>query len=109
MMSIKTPQETSADFFALPSAIQWSNFADAIEQAKIVQSFSNSIIVTVSTVLLVIICASTAGYAIARYYQIKSLRMYQLLLLASMMLPFQTIIRYIVCFGTFHCLIHIQV
>lgn len=91
LMSVKNREETAENVLALPRAIHWENFTEAMEQAKILQSFSNSIIITICTVVLLILCASMAAYGIGRYYQKKSMRIYEMLLMASMMIPFQTL------------------
>lgn len=91
LLSFKTPQETTGNVLGLPQVLHFENFAQAAEQAKIVQSFLNSIVITVGTVALIVLCASTAGYAIGRFYHKRSMKIYEMVLMASMMLPFQTV------------------
>lgn len=91
LMAFKSKAETAENVFALPREICFDNFTQAMQEAKIVQSFVNSMIVTVCTVLLIIVCASLAAYGIGRYYHKKSMKIYELALMASMMIPFQTL------------------
>lgn len=91
LMSVKSKQESSKGILALPETIHWENFTNAIEKAKILTSMKNSIIVTVSSVLIILLVASMAAYAIGRRYHKKGYQIYESLLVASMMLPFQVI------------------
>ena len=91
LMSVKTKEETAQSIFALPKPLHFENFINAMEEAKILQSFSNSILVTAGTVIIIIICASLGAYGIGRYYHKKSMRIYEMILMASMMIPFQTL------------------
>jgi raffinose/stachyose/melibiose transport system permease protein len=91
LISLKSPQETALNLLALPRSPHFENYFEALGRAKIVQSFRNSLIVTLSSVIVVTFSSAMAGYGIGRYYQRRSMRIYELILLASMMLPFQTI------------------
>ena len=51
----------------------------------------NSITITAGSVIIVLIVASMAGYAIGRQYQKRGFRIYESILTASMMIPFQTL------------------
>lgn len=91
LLSFKNKQETTRNVLALPEKLQWGNFADAIEKANIFHSMKNSVIVTACSVILVLVVASMAGYAIGRQYHKKTYRLYESVLTASMMIPFQTL------------------
>ena len=91
LLAFKSKQETAKDVLALPETLHWENFSDAIVKANIFNSMKNSIIVTVASVLIVLIVASMAGYAIGRQYHKKGYRFYESILRASMMIPFQTL------------------
>lgn len=91
LLAFKSKQETAKDVLALPETLHWENFSDAIVKANIFNSMKNSIIVTVASVLIVLIVASMAGYAIGRQYHKKGYRFYESILSASMMIPFQTL------------------
>lgn len=91
LLSLKSQPETAQSLLGLPTRLHFENFALAMEKAKILQSFRNSLIVTACSVALTTISSAMAGYAIGRGYGKKPLRAYELLLLASMMVPFQTL------------------
>lgn len=91
LMSVKSKQETEKNILGLPTQIYWENFTDAIEKANILNSMKNSVILTVFSVVITILAASLAGYAIGRMYKKKVFRLYETVLMASMMIPFQTL------------------
>lgn len=91
LMSVKSKQETSLGILSLPDTIHWENFTVAMEKAKILLSMKNSIIITVCSVVIILLVASTAAYAIGRQYKKRFYRFYETLLVGSMMLPFQVI------------------
>ena len=91
LLSVKSKQETAKSVLSLPGTIHWENFSEAIEKAKIWRSMSNSIIVTAASVIIVIVAASMAGYAIGRQYHKKGYRLYESILTAAMMVPFQAL------------------
>jgi raffinose/stachyose/melibiose transport system permease protein len=91
ILAVKTPQETGASLLGLPKIIHWSNFVEAAQKSELVRSFLNSILVTGSSVLIIVLFSAMAGYAIGRNYHRKEMRVYEIILLASLMLPFQTI------------------
>lgn len=91
LLSLKTKAETSTNVLGLPEVPQFQNYIDAMSQANILESMKNSMIVTVFSVLIVIIVASTAGYAIGRNYSKKFYKAYESILMAAMMIPFQTL------------------
>jgi raffinose/stachyose/melibiose transport system permease protein len=91
LISLKSPQETAVNLLALPRVPHFENYLEALERAKILRSFGNSFIVTLSCVVIQTLASAMAGYGIGRYYHRRSMRIYELILLASMMLPFQTI------------------
>jgi len=91
LMAVKSKQETSKGILSLPERIHWENFTSAIEKARILLSMKNSILITVCSVIIIVLVAATAAYAIGRRYHNKFYRFYETLLVSSMMLPFQVI------------------
>ena len=91
LLAFKTKQETTKSVLALPEKLHFENFTEAIEKANIVRSMGNSIVITAGSVVIVLIVASMAGYAIGRQYHKRGFRMYESILTASMMVPFQTL------------------
>lgn len=90
LMSVRSKQDTGS-VLSIPHSISLNNFTEAIEKANIFVSMKNSVIITVSCVVIIVLVAATAAYAIGRQYKKKFYRFYETLLVASMMLPFQVI------------------
>lgn len=91
LLSFKSKQETAKNVLALPSVLHIENYTEAMEKANILHSMGNSIMVTAASVILVIVVASMAGYAIGRQYHKKAYKLYESILTAAMMIPFQTL------------------
>ena len=91
LLAFKSKQETAKSVLALPEKLHFENFSEAIVKANILRSMGNSIIITACSVVLVLIVASMAGYAIGRQYHKRGFRIYESILTASMMIPFQTL------------------
>jgi len=91
LLSFKSKQETAKNVLALPSVPHIENYTGAMEKANILHSMGNSIIVTAVSVILVIAVASMAGYAIGRQYHKRAYKLYESILTAAMMIPFQTL------------------
>lgn len=91
ILSVKSKEETAKSVLSLPGSIHWENFVEAFQKADMLISMKNSIVVTVCAVMIVILCASMAAYGIARQYQKRLFKTYETILMASMMIPFQTL------------------
>ena len=66
--AFKTQREVAApDPGLLPRGLQWSNFGDAIRKMRLWTSARNSLMVALATVVLVILLAMPAAYALARF------------------------------------------
>lgn len=88
--TFKTPQEMSASPLALPSTINFDNYIKAFNSMDFFQSFANSLIITVISVICIVILGAMAAYPIAR----RKHKIYKGLLfyfLIGYMLPAQTI------------------
>lgn len=90
LTSVKSKQDVGG-LLSLPKTIHWENFSTAIEKANIWMSMKNSIIITFCSVVIIVLVSASAAYAIARQYRKKFYRIYEALLVASVMLPFQVI------------------
>jgi raffinose/stachyose/melibiose transport system permease protein len=66
LTSLKTSAELNLDPLALPRHWVFSNFIDAWNTAHLDRYFLNSVFTTFPTVLIVLACASLAGYAFAQ-------------------------------------------
>jgi len=64
--SLKSTDDFYANVWALPKAIQWSNYSEAWFDAKIGQYFTYSAIVVVIAVLIISVFGVMAGYALGR-------------------------------------------
>lgn len=90
LTSMKSQSEISRSILSFPSAIQFGNYKEAMEKSDFTRALLNSCIVTFPSVILIVLCASMGGYAIARYGdRNKSFRMLDKVYLASLMIPFQ--------------------
>ncbi len=88
--TFKTPQEMSGSPLALPRSVTFENYAKAFENMDFARSFSNSLIITVVSVTLIVLFGAMAAYPIAR----RKHKMYKGLLayfLLGYMVPAQTI------------------
>ncbi len=65
LTSLKTSAELNVDPLALPHHWVFSNFIDAWNTAHLDRYFLNSVLTTLPAVVLVLACASLAGYAFA--------------------------------------------
>jgi multiple sugar transport system permease protein len=66
--AFKTQREVAApDPSLLPKGLEWSNFGDAIRKMRLWTSARNSLMVALATVVLVILLAMPAAYALARF------------------------------------------
>lgn len=90
VQSFKTTLETAYSALAFPKTLFLDNFREALEKISFTNALKNSLLVTVIGVLLIVLCSSMSGYAIARgrglYF--KAL---DKVFLSSIMIPFQVI------------------
>ncbi|MBW7454866.1 carbohydrate ABC transporter permease [Paenibacillus sepulcri] len=87
--TFKSEQETAARPMSLPTTWDFSNYAQVFEQTSIVQSFGNSLVVTVVSVLLMVLIGAMAAYPVV--FNPGRLNHYVMLyLLLGFMIPFQT-------------------
>lgn len=90
--AFKTPEQSAQNFFSFPTSLNLDNFRSVFEKAGYFKYFMNSVIVTVSSLVLIYILVTMISYAIARsmkrspYYKV----IYGLIVL-GMFVPFQVI------------------
>ncbi len=65
--SFKTNVEFLGDPFALPSSVQWSNYARALEKTNIGGNFKNSLYVVLLSLVLIVILVVPCSYCLARF------------------------------------------
>jgi multiple sugar transport system permease protein len=75
----------------VPSSVQWRNYTDVLQQAPFARWFLNTLIVTVVVVAGNLLFCSLAGYAFARI-KFFGRDVAFVLVLATLMIPFQVII-----------------
>lgn len=84
---------STSTVFALPTAdtfVGLHNYVYGVTQMNFLQSFAYSAIITVSSVVLILLCCSMCGWYITRVQSLISRAMY-LLCVFSMVVPFQMV------------------
>jgi raffinose/stachyose/melibiose transport system permease protein len=88
--SLKLKYDILENPLAFPSPITWDNFQQALTKMEFFRSLTNSLIITVFSVSLLIIFSSMLAYYLART-KTKSSKYIFLGLVASMIVPFQAL------------------
>ena len=88
--SVKLKPEILENPLSLPTAISWDNFQQALTKMNFFRSLTNSIIITVLSVSLLIIFSSMLAYYLARTKS-KPTKYIFLILVTSMIVPFQAL------------------
>lgn len=88
--ALKTTKEYMKSSVALPAEWRFDNFITVLQRSTILSGFINSVTVTGVTLFLEILFGAMAAYALTKMRFEKSGR-YQMLFLAPMILPIQTI------------------
>lgn len=100
--SFKPSSEVLTSSFALPKAFSWDNYITAFSRLNVLNAYKNSLIISCSVTLGVMVLAALMSFGLTRY-QFKGKKMLQSLIIASLMFPvFSTIIpvfRMIVSWG----------
>lgn len=88
--SVKPNIEIITDPLAMPVKVSWDNFNQALKKMNYFTSLTNSFIVTTCAVLLLVVFSSMLAYFLARNHN-KFTRTTFLILVASMIVPFQAL------------------
>ncbi|HML21987.1 MAG TPA: carbohydrate ABC transporter permease [Aggregatilinea sp.] len=86
--SLKTHREVVKNPLALPQALDWENYSEAWEFGHFQQGFINSIKLSGTAILTVLVCSSLAGYVLAG----KKIRTWPLIMIyfmVAMTVPIQ--------------------
>lgn len=84
------PELVQGTVFALPKSLYLNNFIDSFKQAKVLFALKNTLIITVTSVLLNVIIGAMVSYIIARFdFKVRKLIMG--IFLVAMIVPFTTI------------------
>src|SRR5690606_23874723 len=90
MNSFKSTQRFVENPLAFPTSLNFSNYVDAFHNMGFLHAMTNSTIITVISVALIVICSAMTGYLFVRFnWKVNSILLY--IMLASMTLPFQVI------------------
>lgn len=102
--SFKTPKGIFASVLALPAPATGENYANSFKALNFIGSLTNSLIITICSVLLIILCSSMAAYALQRNKSKLSSGLL-LLFISAMLIPFQSVmIPMTANFGSAHML-----
>ncbi|MCC3374404.1 carbohydrate ABC transporter permease [Cohnella sp. REN36] len=88
--SFKTQSELYKSVLSWPKTFSFDNYTQAFKKANMLQSGLNTIIVTVTGIVGIVLCSSLAGYKLSRTRG-KLSNVVFMLFVASMLIPFQTI------------------
>jgi raffinose/stachyose/melibiose transport system permease protein len=88
--SLKTFAEILTNTSALPSVLQFSNYVQAFEKLDYLRVFTNSLIITVASNVVLIIFCSMAAYMLVRTKK-KISNIIFMTFVAAMVIPFQSI------------------
>ncbi|MBQ1546542.1 MAG: carbohydrate ABC transporter permease, partial [Clostridia bacterium] len=93
MNSFKKKAYINRDPFQIPSGkmfVGWENYTTGIEKISFFSAFGNSLIITIGSVFVIILCCSMCGWYITRVNTFFSKCMYYLCVF-SMIVPFQMV------------------
>ncbi|WP_053361041.1 carbohydrate ABC transporter permease [Bacillus sp. FJAT-27251] len=88
--SLKTFAEILTNTSALPSVLQFSNYVQAFEKLDYLRVFTNSLIITVASNVVLIVFCSMAAYMLVRTKK-KISNIIFMTFVAAMVIPFQSI------------------
>ena len=88
--SVKLKPEILENPLSLPVSITWENFQEALTKMNFFRSLTNSIIISVLSVSLLVVFSSMLAYYLART-KTKSTKYIFLILVTSMIVPFQAL------------------
>ncbi|ANU22036.1 carbohydrate ABC transporter permease [Planococcus donghaensis] len=88
--SFKTRQELYENALALPGEFSFQYYTEAMEKMDFVNAFTNSMVVTIVSVVLIVILSSMTAWMLARSGNRISTIIF-MTLIATMLIPFQTL------------------
>lgn len=95
--SFKKLKEIYMNVLAFPSKLHIENYTTAIDKLDYIESFANSFMITVSSVILLIILSSMAAWILVRYKSKTSTFLF-MFFASSMLIPFQCVMLPLVRF-----------
>lgn len=88
--SLKTFAEILTNTSALPSVLQFQNYMQAFEKLNYLKVFTNSLMITIASNILLVIFCSMAAYMLVRTKK-KISNVIFMIFVAAMIIPFQSI------------------
>lgn len=65
--SFKTNTEFLANPFALPSGLEWSNYARALQKSHLLNNLGNSVYVVLVSLAVLVVCVLPSAYCLSRF------------------------------------------
>ena len=91
LIAIKLPQDMVPSALSFPKSFRFENFTDAIEMTNFFSALKNSLVITISVLILTILSNSLVSYAIARNRKKKFFNALYYYFLSAMFVPFPII------------------
>lgn len=88
--SFKNRAELYEDILALPSKISFEYYQEAMKKMDFLKAFSNSLIITLISILFLVVLSSMTAWMLVRVNNILSKIIFNVLV-ATMLIPFQTL------------------
>jgi raffinose/stachyose/melibiose transport system permease protein len=88
--AFKAKRDIFEDTLGLPENWTWDNFIIAFDQLGFIKAFGNSLLITVGSTVLIIICSAMAAYALSRNKSKVSGTIF-FIFVAAMLIPFQSV------------------
>ncbi|KQL27602.1 carbohydrate ABC transporter permease [Cytobacillus solani] len=102
--SLKTKREIFEDTLKPPSTVTFENYVQAFSELDFLRTFTNSVLITVLSVVIIVIFSSMAAYALSRVKSRLSTIIF-FVFVAAMLIPFQSVmIPLVTIFGKFEML-----
>lgn len=86
--TLKNPQEATANPLGLPVHLEIGNYIKAWTNMQFPRAFANTLFITATAVVIIVVFGAMAGYALARTKTKMGNRMF-LFFLAGLIVPFQ--------------------
>lgn len=102
--SLKTKRGIFEDTLKPPSTVTFENYVQAFSELDFLRTFTNSVLITVLSVVIIVIFSSMAAYALSRVKSRLSTIIF-FVFVAAMLIPFQSVmIPLVTIFGKFEML-----
>jgi ABC-type glycerol-3-phosphate transport system permease component len=89
--AFKTRTEFFQNIFGLPHQFNFGNFVQVLQDQSLLNFYANSTIITLSTVILVLIVGTMAGYILARF-EFKGRDVFLVIFLLTQLVPITVIV-----------------